>query len=174
MSNTIHYNLRLQQMNSLFPINIFSGTHMHKITQAVKLALLGGSIAMTQQALAQQSTDAQSADTVEKIQITGSRILREGAIAPSPVTVLSGESLLNTGAMNIGEALNELPALASTYSLSNSGQFIGTAGLSLLDLRGMGTERTLVLVNGKRHVASSAGTASVSYTHLTLPTTPYV
>lgn len=141
---------------------------MHKITQAVKLALLGGSIAMTQQALAQQSTDAQSADTVEKIQITGSRILREGAIAPSPVTVLSGESLLNTGAMNIGEALNELPALASTYSLSNSGQFIGTAGLSLLDLRGMGTERTLVLVNGKRHVASSAGTASVDTN--TIPT----
>lgn len=98
---------------------------------------------------------------VERIEVTGSRILREGAIAPAPVTIISGEELLQTGAMNIGEVLNELPALASTYSLANSGRFIGTAGLNLLDLRNMGTSRTLVLVDGKRHVSSSAGSASV-------------
>jgi outer membrane receptor protein involved in Fe transport len=63
--------------------------------------------------------------------------------------------------MNIGEVLNKLPALATTYSLANSGRFIGTAGISLLDLRGMGSARTLVLVDGKRHVASSPGTSSV-------------
>lgn len=50
---------------------------------------------------------------VERIEVTGSRILREGAISPSPVTVISGDDLLNTGALNIGEALNELPALAN-------------------------------------------------------------
>jgi iron complex outermembrane receptor protein len=48
-----------------------------------------------------------------------------------------------------------------TYSLANSGRFIGTAGLNILDLRNMGTDRTLVLVDGKRHVSSSAGSASV-------------
>lgn len=103
---------------------------------------------------------------VERIEVTGSRILREGAIAPSPVTVISGEELLNTGAMNIGEVLNELPSLAPTYSLANSGRFIGTAGLNLLDLRGMGTSRTLVLVDGKRHVSSSAGSASVDVNNI--------
>lgn len=97
----------------------------------------------------------------ERIQVTGSRILREGAIAPSPVTVISGRDLVETGAMNIGEVLNELPSLAATYSLANAGRSIGTAGLSLLDLRGMGASRTLVLVDGRRHVASSAGTAAV-------------
>lgn len=104
----------------------------------------------------------------ERIQVTGSRILREGAIAPSPVTVISGRDLVETGAMNIGEVLNELPSLAATFSLANSGRSIGTAGLSVLDLRGMGAARTLVLVDGRRHVASSAGSAAVDTN--TIPT----
>lgn len=112
--------------------------------------------------------DAAQEEAVEKIQISGTRILREGAIAPSPVTVISGEDLLSTGAISIGEALNDLPALTSTFSLANSGGTIGTAGMSLLDLRGMGTARTLVLVDGKRHVAANPGTASVDTN--TIPT----
>jgi iron complex outermembrane recepter protein len=134
-----------------------------KVSGAVRLALTFG--AMSAGLLATANLHAQenekSESTVERIEVTGSRILREGAIAPSPVTVISGEELVNTGAMNIGEVLNKLPALATTYSLANSGRFIGTAGISLLDLRGMGTDRTLVLVDGKRHVASSPGTSSV-------------
>ncbi|KKM81705.1 hypothetical protein LCGC14_1327110, partial [marine sediment metagenome] len=98
---------------------------------------------------------------IERVEVTGSKISRVGAIAPAPVTVITGEQLLNTGAVNIGEALNKLPALGNTYSLANSGRFIGTAGLNILDLRNMGTDRTLVLVNGKRHVSSSAGSQSV-------------
>ncbi|WP_199611147.1 TonB-dependent receptor plug domain-containing protein [Flocculibacter collagenilyticus] len=118
-------------------------------------------------ALAQENTN-NNEETVEKIEVTGSRILREGAIAPSPVTVISGEDLLKTGAISIGEALNDLPALANTFSLANAGNSIGTAGLNLLDLRGMGTDRTLVLVDGKRHVSSSPGTGSVDTN--TIPT----
>ena len=93
---------------------------MKNIATAVQLAL-AGSVALTSgNVLAQDSTN-ESAD-VEKIQVTGSRISRQGAIAPSPVTAISGESLLNSGAMNIGEVLNELPSLANTFSLGNSGQ----------------------------------------------------
>lgn len=130
---------------------------MSTISKAVKLALLSGAVAMP--AIAAENVTEEKA--VERIEVTGSRILREGAIAPSPVTVISGEELLGTGAINIGEVLNELPSLAPTFSLANSGRSIGTAGLNLLDLRGMGTSRTLVLVDGKRHVSSSAGSASV-------------
>ncbi|MCP4985251.1 MAG: TonB-dependent receptor [Colwellia sp.] len=107
-------------------------------------------------------------EAVERIQVTGSRILRAGAIAPSPVTIISGADLLNTGAINIGEALNDLPALANTFSLANAGEDIGSAGLNILDLRGMGTDRTLVLVDGKRHVSASPGSASVDVN--TIPT----
>lgn len=136
----------------------------NKVTRSIRLALTFGALSagmMASTTVAAQEETAKDENSVERIEVTGSRILREGAIAPSPVTVISGEDLINTGAMNIGEVLNKLPALATTYSLANSGRFIGTAGISLLDLRGMGTDRTLVLVDGKRHVASSPGTSSV-------------
>ena len=140
----------------------------NKLTNAVRFALVAGAASATlsmPSAFAEETIDAPT----ERISVTGSRILREGAIAPSPVTVISGADLINTGALNIGEALNELPALANTFSLSNSGRFIGTAGLNVLDLRNMGTDRTLVLVNGKRHVSSQAGSSSVDTN--TIPST---
>jgi outer membrane receptor protein involved in Fe transport len=133
------------------------------LAKAIRFALIGGaaaSAATTFNLYAEDSSEAKP-QQVERIAVTGSRIIREGAIAPTPVTVITGEELLSTGVTNIGEALNQLPALGSTYSLANSGRFIGTSGLNLLDLRSMGTARTLVLVNGKRHVSSSAGTSSV-------------
>lgn len=138
-----------------------------RISRAVHYALATTAVfGFSAQSFAQDINE--SAVTVEKIQVTGSRILREGAIAPSPVTVISGQELVETGAMNIGEVLNELPSLAATFSLANSGRSIGTAGLSILDLRGMGTARTLVLVDGRRHVASSAGSSAVDTN--TIPT----
>jgi outer membrane receptor protein involved in Fe transport len=140
-------------------ISILKNSKKRRLVQTMALALTtsaGGAYGQS------------DGNEVEKIEVTGSRILREGAIAPSPVTVISGADLVNTGAINIGEALNDLPALASTQTLSNGGENIGTAGLNLLDLRGMGTERTLVLIDGRRHVSSSPGTASVDVN--TIPT----
>lgn len=136
------------------------------LTGSIRRALflsVGATFLATPAAFAQQTDAAeeQAQDRTERIQVTGSRILREGAIAPSPVTIISGEDLIETGAMNIGEVLSRLPAMANTYTLANSGRFIGTAGASLLDLRGMGTSRTLVLVDGRRHVGASAGSSSV-------------
>ncbi|BCV53569.1 hypothetical protein TUM17383_18160 [Shewanella algae] len=134
-----------------------------KLAKAVRFALIGGvaTAAYSAPALSAEQDQQTANSAVERISITGSRIVREGAVAPTPVTVISGEELLSTGVTNIGEALNQLPALGNTYSLANSGRYIGTAGANLLDLRTMGTDRTLVLVNGKRHVASSAGSSSV-------------
>ncbi|MBB1270733.1 TonB-dependent receptor domain-containing protein [Shewanella sp. SR44-3] len=132
------------------------------LAKAVRFALVSGAAVSATTSFnlvaEEQNTSVQQ---VERIAVTGSRIIREGAVAPTPVTVITGDELLSTGVTNIGEALNQLPALGSTYSLANSGRFIGTSGLNLLDLRSMGTARTLVLVNGKRHVSSSAGTSSV-------------
>ncbi|QSX29923.1 TonB-dependent receptor [Shewanella cyperi] len=135
---------------------------------AIRLSLLAASSMAALSLAAPVAAEEEAGAKIERVEVTGSRIYREGAIAPSPVTVISAEALINTGAINIGEALNELPALANTYSLSNSGSSIGTAGLNLLDLRGMGASRTLVLVDGKRHVASSPGTASIDVN--TIPT----
>ncbi|PZT87161.1 MAG: TonB-dependent receptor [Citromicrobium sp.] len=89
--------------------------------------------------------------------VTGSRIARPTLSSPTPLTSVTAEDLTNQGDISLGDALNDLPSLRTTYSQGNSTRFIGTAGLNLLDLRGLGTSRTLVLVNGKRHVTSSPG-----------------
>lgn len=95
------------------------------------------------------------------VTVTGTRIKRANLISESPITVLGAEEIKSTGAVTIGDLLNNSTQLGSTFSLSNSNRFIGTVGLNLLDLRNLGTVRTLVLVNGRRHVGASAGDTSV-------------
>lgn len=88
---------------------------------------------------------------------TGSRLTRPTLSSPVPLTSIAPGELSDGGDVSLGDALNDLPSLRSTYSSGNSTRFIGTAGLSLLDLRGLGISRTLVLVNGKRHITASPG-----------------
>lgn len=95
------------------------------------------------------------------IVVTGSRIARPNLESPVPVTSITAAELTEQGDVNVGDALNDLPSLRSTFSQSNSTRFIGTVGLNLLDLRGLGTARTLVLVNGRRHVTSNIGAFDV-------------
>lgn len=95
------------------------------------------------------------------IVVTGSRIVRPNLESPVPVTSITAAELTEQGDVNVGDALNDLPSLRSTFSQSNSTRFIGTVGLNLLDLRGLGTSRTLVLVNGRRHVTSTIGDFAV-------------
>ena len=102
-------------------------------------------------------TAAPEANAGSEIVVTGSRIARPTLDSPIPVTTLTQADLTRTGAVVIGDVLNDLPSLRSTYSQANSTQFIGTAGLNLLDLRGLGPSRTLVLVNGRRHITGSSG-----------------
>lgn len=121
-------------------------------------------------ALAQEAEQPASSGTtnLDKVTVTGSRIARTGFVTPSPVTAITAEEIRATGAVNIGDLMTKLPALSPNYTLGNSTRFIGTAGLGLLDLRGMGTARTLVLVNGRRHVGSSPGSTAVDVN--TIPT----
>ena len=102
--------------------------------------------------------------------VTGSRIARPNLSSPVPVTTIQGAEFFQTGKISIGDILNELPALQSTFTSANSTRFLGTAGLNLLDLRGLGTQRTLVLVNGRRHVGSDILNNAVSPDTNTFPT----
>ncbi len=96
-----------------------------------------------------------------QIIVTGSRIKRPNLNSTVPITTVEVEDLIRSSNISIGDALNDLPALRSTFSSQNSGRFIGTAGINTLDLRGLGGDRTLVLVNGRRHVTSSPGSFTV-------------
>ncbi|HEY6661426.1 MAG TPA: TonB-dependent receptor [Sphingomicrobium sp.] len=103
------------------------------------------------------------------IVVTGSRIKRPNLESPIPVTSLQGEQFFQRGQTNIGDALNDLPQLRSTFAQQNPGLGIGIAGLNLLDLRGLGTVRTLVLVNGRRHVAADILNNAVSVDVSSIP-----
>ncbi|MBB5708943.1 TonB-dependent receptor domain-containing protein [Sphingomonas xinjiangensis] len=107
-------------------------------------------------AAAPSSTQAEPAQA-EEVVVTGSRISRPTLDSPIPVTSVSIADLTRTGGIVLGDALNDLPSLRSTYSQANSTQYIGTSGLNILDLRGLGPSRTLVLVNGRRHITSQEG-----------------
>jgi outer membrane receptor protein involved in Fe transport len=104
------------------------------------------------------------------IVITGSRIKRPNLESVVPITSLGGEEFFETGRTSVGDTINELPQAASTFSQSNSTRFLGTEGLNLLDLRGLGTVRTLVLVNGRRHVGGDVLSSGVSVDINTIPT----
>ena len=99
--------------------------------------------------------------STEMMIVTGSRIARQNIDATVPITSLSAAELLQNGQVNVGDRLALLPQFRPTFTSQNSGRFIGTAGLSILDLRGQGTARTLVLQNGLRHVTSQPGAATV-------------
>ncbi|WP_271300334.1 TonB-dependent receptor domain-containing protein [Sphingomonas sp. CV7422] len=106
----------------------------------------------------------------EEIVITGSRIRSPNQVSVVPITTVSAAELTQTARTSIGDVLNDLPQLQSTYSQSNSTRFLGTGGLNLLDLRGLGTSRTLVVVNGRRHVGSDILNNAVSVDVNTIPT----
>ena len=91
------------------------------------------------------------------IVVTGSRIARPTLESPVPLTSVVPDELVGQADVSLGDALNDLPSLRSTFSQGNSTRFIGTAGLNLLDLRGLGISRTLVLVNGRRHITALPG-----------------
>ncbi len=117
---------------------------------------------------AASAEQSESDDGNSTIIVTGTRIQNPNVSSPVPITSVEIEDLVATGNVSLGDALNELPALRSTFSQGNSTRFIGTAGLNLLDLRGLGSLRTLVLVNGRRHVTSLPGDFRVDVN--TIPT----
>ncbi|MET0309097.1 MAG: TonB-dependent receptor [Sphingomonas sp.] len=108
------------------------------------------------------ASDEQAPQDGDTILVTGSRIRRPNLESTVPITSLTGEQFFAQGDTNIGDTLNELPQLRSTFAQQNPGLGIGIAGLNLLDLRGLGTARTLVLVNGRRHVAADILNNAVS------------
>ena len=97
-------------------------------------------------------------DTGADVVVTGSRIARDGFQSPTPLTVLSTEEIENgSPSNNIADFVNQLPSLAGSTRPANSRLNLssGQAGINALNLRNLGLERTLVLLDGRRSVAST-------------------
>lgn len=105
-------------------------------------------------------------DTSDVIIVTGSRISRPELAESNPIIAVTAAQIERSGDTNIVDTLVRNPALLASVDTaatagSNSGVGLGYTGVNLLDLRNLGVERTLVLVNGKRHVAGVPESAAV-------------
>jgi outer membrane receptor protein involved in Fe transport len=110
---------------------------------------------------------AEGAGPIEEIVVTGSRIARDPNLgAAGPVQSISAQDIRLSGEIDVTDVLREMPALLTTTSAESSVDGIfatdtTSVGQSVLQLRGLGPERTLVLVDGRRHVAGVEGSQSV-------------
>ena len=96
--------------------------------------------------------------TIEEVVVTGSLISRSGYETPTPVSSLGEEEFRQMPVTQIGEVVERLPAFqGSQNSRNNVSVSDGTSGTNLLDLRGLGANRTLILLDGKRVVGASIG-----------------
>jgi len=117
-----------------------------QLSQAIKVALIattGASVALP--VMAQD-------EVLEEIITTGSRIVRNDLEAVSPLQTVDNEEFVISGNLNVELKLNELPATLPSFGPSSNNPGDGTARV---DLRGLGTSRTLVLVNGRRYIPST-------------------
>jgi outer membrane receptor protein involved in Fe transport len=103
---------------------------------------------------------------LEEVVVTGSRIKRKDLTAPAPVTLLSKEAMQASGKVSIGDFLQSLPEQGNAI---NTGVNNGGDGSIHVSLRSLGSQRTLVLVNGRRMVYGGVG-ASGSVDLASIPT----
>ncbi|MFQ5549537.1 MAG: TonB-dependent receptor domain-containing protein [Woeseia sp.] len=127
--------------------------------------LLAAGLGLTSEKAIAQADDEGEAH-IEEITVTGSRIQRGNLTQPNPVYGLDAEDVKLSGETNLIDIVDDLPQLFSSDNSAQStfftqGGINNTPGLARLDLRGLGANRTLVLVDGKRHVSGQAGSAAV-------------
>ncbi len=109
-----------------------------------------------------------TAETAQQdVLVTGSRIRRPELESATPVAVIGSELLQRQGITNTQDALNQLPQVGIPgLSRTNSNFLTSGNGVATVDLRNLGDNRTLVLVNGRRFVAGLAGTSVVDVNNI--------
>lgn len=127
---------------------------------------LGASPAMAQENItlppaASSASDEQAGADMGTIVVTGSRIARPELDNPMPISLIDMATFRKLGITHPYDALRQDPAISTGIGLSNSYGSASDSGIQTVSLRNMGTSRTLTLVDGKRRVPGSSGTAAV-------------
>ncbi len=106
---------------------------------------------------ADQAAKSGDNEELEQIFVSASRVEREGFEAPTPVTIVGREQITEAAAPYLADYLSSLPAFGAAMSNKNPTPNLsgGNTGLSLVNLRNLGVERTLVLFNGQRVVSAN-------------------
>ena len=105
--------------------------------------------------------------TQDEIYVTGSRIKRTELEAATATTVVDSAIIDLSGAVNAADLLRQLPAFGvSGLTGTNSNFLVSNSGINTLELRNLGEDRTLVLVNGRRFVGGVPGSAQVDFNQI--------
>lgn len=137
-----------------------------KLRFAARLAFLAGGVGMVGGAYAQEveaptpeDTAAEPAVDLDSLTVTGTRIKSQTLTASSPVMEITGEEFAITGATIVEDLVNQYPQLSPVF---DNFQNNPSLGYSEVDLRGLGANRTLTLVNGRRLPKGAGETADIS------------
>lgn len=118
-------------------------------------------------AFAQDSDNGE--ETRDVVIVTGTRLAISPEQSPTPLAVLSDDYIAATGETNLADVLRELPATGSSaFTATNTIFSTAGNGINGINLRNLGTGRTVVLVNGRRYVSGVAGANIVDFN--TIPT----
>ncbi len=121
------------------------------------IALAMGAPAYAQDADVTTDTTAETEESGEAIIVTGSRLRSPNLESASPVTVITAEEFAITGTTRVEDLVNSLPQVFAGQGGNVSN---GATGTATLNLRGLGAERTLVLVNGRRLMPGTPSTSA--------------
>ena len=122
------------------------------LARAIRLALLTGAAANGVGAV---SSTALAQDELEEIVVTGSRIAKRDAIAESPIFTIDQSAMEVSGYVTVDHYLNTLPQI--TPNVSSQSNNPSSGGRAFIDLRGLGPQRNLVLIDGRRAMGQAQG-----------------
>lgn len=133
----------------------------------VGLSVFAANAAFAQNPAPSTASTEASGETVklEKFEVTGSRIKRVDAEGPSPIKVISRQDIEMTGRSNLTELLREIPE-AGAIGINEGGTTAAVRGSTALDLRQLGANNTLVIVNGRRVVLTGSNSGGTTFVDL--------
>lgn len=105
----------------------------------------------------QQQPVSADGDQAGEVVVTGSRLRSPNLESASPITVLSAAEIKQTGTTRVEDLVNSLPQV---FAGQSSGYSNGSSGTATVNLRGLGSERNLVLVNGRRLLPGDPSTSA--------------
>ncbi len=151
-----------------FSNTALNSTSFSALAAALMVSVLAPAALSAQDSVAEDA----AAEPEGAIVVTGSRIALNSALdAASPITVLDAEAIQTNGQADIATLLRNIPALQGSLPGTDSVNQAANGdssdlGLSLLNLRNLGAVRTLTLVDGRRHVPGTGGSAAVDINHI--------
>lgn len=133
--------------NRRYTVNVKAKAHLLRSLSAGAAVIALAAVGFPSSEVAAQQ--AQSASGIDQIVVTGSRISRQNLTSTNPVSVLDEETYRLSGSVNVENLLNTLPQVVPGESGFTNNE---TSGTAQTDLRGLGPQRSLVLVNGRRYI----------------------